>query len=67
MMFNMPTLPYAHNALEPVISQATIDFHYGKHLQTYVNNRVRLSKAKRSKKSWLLPPTAPCSTMPDRY
>ena len=30
-MFNMPTLPYAHNALEPVISQATIDFHYGKH------------------------------------
>lgn len=38
MMFEMPTLPYAHNALEPVISQATIDFHYGKHLQTYVNN-----------------------------
>ena len=38
MMFNMPTLPYAHNALEPVISQATVDFHYGKHLQTYVNN-----------------------------
>ena len=38
MMFNMPTLPYVHNALEPVISQATIDFHYGKHLQTYVNN-----------------------------
>ena len=35
MMFNMPTLPYAHNALEPVISQSTIDFHYGKHLQTY--------------------------------
>lgn len=38
MMFEMSTLPYAHNALEPVISQATIDFHYGKHLQTYVNN-----------------------------
>ena len=38
MMFQMPTLPYAHDALEPVISQATIDFHYGKHLQTYVNN-----------------------------
>ena len=38
LMFNMPTLPNAHNALEPVISQATIDFHYGKHLQTYVNN-----------------------------
>jgi Fe-Mn family superoxide dismutase len=34
----MPQLPYAHNALEPVISQQTIDFHYGKHLQAYVNN-----------------------------
>ncbi len=34
----MPKLPYANNALEPVISQQTIDFHYGKHLQTYVNN-----------------------------
>ena len=42
MMFEMPTLPYAHNALEPVISQATIDFHYGKHLQTYVNNLKNL-------------------------
>ena len=30
--------PYANNALEPVISQQTIDYHYGKHLQTYVNN-----------------------------
>ena len=43
MMFEMPTLPYAHNALEPVISQATIDFHYGKHLQTYVNNLNNLA------------------------
>ena len=34
----MPKLPYANNGLEPVISQATIDYHYGKHLQTYVNN-----------------------------
>ncbi len=38
MIHAMPTLPYATNALEPVISQKTIDFHYGKHLQTYVNN-----------------------------
>ncbi|MDR0961538.1 MAG: superoxide dismutase [Mediterranea sp.] len=38
MMYEMPKLPYANNALEPVISQQTIDFHYGKHLQTYVNN-----------------------------
>lgn len=34
---NMPTLPYAANALEPVISEQTINFHYGKHLQNYVN------------------------------
>lgn len=34
----MPTLPYAKDALAPAISEATIDCHYGKHLQTYVNN-----------------------------
>lgn len=38
MNFTLPTLPYAANALEPAISQRTIDFHYGKHHQTYVNN-----------------------------
>lgn len=38
MTYEMPKLPYANNALEPVISQQTIEFHYGKHLQTYVNN-----------------------------
>lgn len=38
MTYEMPTLPYAHNALEPVISQQTIDLHYGKHLKTYVDN-----------------------------
>lgn len=38
MTYNMPTLPYAKDALEPVISQETIEYHYGKHLQTYVNN-----------------------------
>lgn len=38
MKHEMPMLPYAHEALEPVISRQTIDFHYGKHLQAYVNN-----------------------------
>lgn len=38
MKFQLPELPYAHNALEPVISEKTISFHYGKHHQTYVNN-----------------------------
>lgn len=37
MNITMPTLPYAANALEPVISEQTINFHYGKHLQNYVN------------------------------
>ena len=38
MKFSLPELPYAHNALEPIISERTISFHYGKHHQTYVNN-----------------------------
>lgn len=38
MKFELPKLPYAIDALEPVISQKTIEFHYGKHHQAYVNN-----------------------------
>lgn len=38
MSFELPKLPYALNALEPVISQKTLEFHYGKHHQAYVNN-----------------------------
>lgn len=38
MTYEMPKLPYANNALEPVISEASVNFHYGKHLQTYVDN-----------------------------
>ena len=38
MKFELIQLPYAANALEPVISKETIGFHHGKHLQTYVNN-----------------------------
>jgi len=33
----LPDLPYAQNALEPVISARTLEFHYGKHHQGYVN------------------------------
>lgn len=36
MAFELPALPYAKNALEPHISQETIEFHYGKHHNTYV-------------------------------
>lgn len=38
MKFELPKLPFAPNALEPVISARTIEFHYGKHHQAYVNN-----------------------------
>lgn len=38
MKFELPQLPYAPDALAPVISAETISFHYGKHHQTYVTN-----------------------------
>ena len=38
MKIELVTLPYASNALEPVISRQTIELHHGKHLQTYVTN-----------------------------
>jgi Fe-Mn family superoxide dismutase len=38
MAFTLPPLPYAKNALAPVISEETIEYHYGKHHQAYVNN-----------------------------
>lgn len=36
-MIELPLLPYATNALEPIIDQQTIELHYGKHHQWYVN------------------------------
>lgn len=36
--FELMTLPYAPEALEPVISRQTLEFHHGKHLAGYVNN-----------------------------
>jgi superoxide dismutase, Fe-Mn family len=44
MEHTLPTLPYAKNALEPHISAETIDYHYGKHHQTYVTNLNNLIK-----------------------
>ena len=38
MIFKLPDLPYKNDALSPVISAETIDFHYGKHHLAYVNN-----------------------------
>ena len=42
IIFSLIALPYAPNALEPVISRETIEYHYGKHLQTYVDNLNKL-------------------------
>ncbi len=38
MAFTLPELPYPLNGLEPHISAETLEYHYGKHHQTYVNN-----------------------------
>ena len=38
MAFELPALPYANDALAPHISAETIEYHYGKHHQTYVTN-----------------------------
>lgn len=38
MEHKLPELPYAQNALEPHISKETLEFHYGKHHQTYITN-----------------------------
>ena len=41
-MYTLINLPYALDALEPVISARTLEFHYGKHLQAYVDNLNKL-------------------------
>jgi len=38
----LPPLPYAQDALAPVITGNTISFHYGKHHQAYVNNTIKM-------------------------
>ncbi|WP_252238336.1 superoxide dismutase [Clostridium sp. VAP51] len=43
-MFNKIELPYNYDALEPYIDKETVDIHYNKHLQTYVNNLNNILK-----------------------
>lgn len=44
MEHTLPPLPYAIDALAPHISKETLEFHYGKHHQTYVTNLNNLIK-----------------------
>ena len=43
MAFELPNLPYAYDALEPIISKKTLEFHHDKHHAAYVNNIVLTS------------------------
>ena len=42
MAIELPALPYAQDALAPYISAETLEYHYGKHHQTYVTNLNKL-------------------------
>jgi len=44
MAFELPNLPYAYDALEPIISKRTLEFHHDKHHAAYVNNLNNLIK-----------------------
>lgn len=44
MKYELPQLPYSNDALEPIISKRTIEYHYGKHEQAYIDNLNRLIK-----------------------
>lgn len=42
MKYTQPPLPYDNNALEPAISERTVDIHYGRHEKAYIENLNRL-------------------------
>ena len=44
MAFELPPLPYSRDALSPHISEETLNYHYGKHHQKYVDNLNGLIK-----------------------
>ena len=44
-MFTLPTLPYPLDALEPIFSRETLEYHYGKHHQAYVDKLNSLIEA----------------------
>ena len=44
MLYSLPQLPYATDSLAPIISKETIEYHYGKHEKTYIDNLNNLIK-----------------------
>ena len=46
MAFTLPELPYPKDALAPHISAETMEYHYGRHHQTYVSTLNRLTEGK---------------------
>jgi Fe-Mn family superoxide dismutase len=53
MKIELVKLPYTPDSLEPVIGKQTIDFHHGKHLQTYVNNLNNLIQGTKFENAYL--------------
>ena len=53
MAFKLPELPYAMDALAPTLSKETLEYHYGKHHSTYVNNLNKLVEGKPEEKKSL--------------
>ena len=51
MAFELPKLNYTIDSLQPVISKTTMEFHYGKHHQAYVNNLNNLIKGSKFENS----------------
>ena len=65
--FTLPELPYAIDALAPAISRETLEFHWGKHHQTYVNNLNNLVEGTDWAEKSSSAPKAVSSTTPRRY
>ncbi len=65
-MFTLPPLPYADNALDPVISANTLSFHYGKHHKTYVDNLNNLVKGTEYESATLEKVIAETAGKPDK-
>ena len=52
--FELPPLPYAYNALEPYIDEATMHFHHDKHMKAYVDNLNKALESHPELQSWTL-------------